>query len=212
MILAATGVHGSLSLLAVALAVTLIWHNGVIASIGPIHLQPQLPVMAAVPLLLAVAIAVSHVGARTPVIFRNSRTLTARGFSHAIIMAAAAIVLFVGDALAVDPVLAASMRNALFLSSLALLGASFAGVEYAWLPVLVAFGSAILSPADAGVWSPYALLISPSVVPAQVAVGAALCTSSLVFASWDPVRPAYLVRRHAQRKLAKVLNQASMTE
>lgn len=198
MILAATGIHSALILLGMAFVITLVWHNGMIEQFGPIRLQPSLPVMVAVPMLLAVACGISHVAPRTPVIFRNRRTFWARALSHATVLVAGLAILAVGDALAVNEVFGPSLRNALFLSGVALAASALAGVAYAWVPVVVVFGVAVLSPADEATWSVYALVMAPTAEAVQIIAGAGVCLAGLALAAWDPFDRAYL-RRAAPR-------------
>ena len=155
-------------------------------------LSPVMPVMVAVPSLLAVACAVSHVAPRTPVIVRNARTVLARTISHTTILAAAAGVLVVGEALNDAATLGPSMRNLLLLTGLALLTGGLAGVTYAWVPVLVLFGAGVLSSPDESTWSLYALVIAPTSEPVQLIAAGFLCAAALGIAAWDPLDRAYL--------------------
>ncbi len=193
--LAATGVHASLVPLAVAAVVTVIWRGGTISAIGPLTLAARLPVVVAVPTLLAVACAISHVAPRTPVIVRSLRTVLARGVSHLTVLAGGLAIVLLGEVLSPASTLGAATRNLMVLGAAALLVAAFAGPAYAWVPVLVLFGTGVLSNPDEATWSVHALLMTPTAQPIQLAVTVPVCLFAVLVAALDPLDRAYLSRR-----------------
>lgn len=194
-ILAATGAGTASWLLVLALGITVVWHDGTIDRIGPLSLSPVMHVMVAVPALLAVACAVSHLAPRTPVVVRGGRTTTARVVSYVTVLGAGALVLALGDTLASSPTLGASARNLLLFSALALATAGLAGVAYAWVPVLLVLGSAVLSPADPAWWSLHAWVMAQTAEPVHVVIAGAACAASVAVAAADPLARAS-VRRY----------------
>ena len=193
-ILAATGVHASLLPVAVALVVTLVWRDGTIVAIGPLTLAAKLPVVVAVPTLLAVACAISHVPMRTPVVIRNVRTVTARAISHLTLLGAGLVVVAVGEVVSPESTAGPALRNLAVLGAAALVTAAFAGPVYAWVPVLVIFGLGVLSNPDDATWSIHALLMAPTVEGIQLGVMIPACLGAVVLAALDPLNHAYLPR------------------
>ena len=194
-IMAATGVHASLVPLVVAVLITVIWRGGMIVAIGPLTLAAKLPVVVAVPTLLAVACAISHVAPRTPVIARSGRTVIARGASHLTILASGWAVVLLGDLLSPVSTTGAATRNLMVFSAAALLVSAFAGPTYAWAPVLVLFGMGVLSNPDEATWSLHALLMTPAAQPLQLAVMVPVCLLAVLVTALDPLNRGYLPRR-----------------
>lgn len=193
-ILTATGVHASLLPLVLAAAVTVIWHDGVISTLGPLTLTPSLPVVLAAPSLLAVACGISHVPPRTPVIARNVRTVAARALSHLAVLAAGLAVTALGALLAPGATFAPAARNLMVFTAVALLVAGLAGPAYAWMPVVVLFGMGVLSNSDEATWSVNGLVMAQELRPGQLLAVVPLCLSALAVAALDPRGLAYLPR------------------
>ncbi|MCB7138207.1 hypothetical protein [Cellulosimicrobium marinum] len=191
MILAATGVHGALVLLAVGLVVTLVWHDGTIDAIGPLTLAVPLPVVVAVPALLAVACGISHQWPRAPVVTWGPRVAGARALSHLTVLGAGVVLVAAGGLLTDPGAAAAALRNLFLLASVAVLVATLVAPAYAWLPVLGAFGVGVLSSPDDSAWSVHGLLMTPAAESVQVVVAGVACAATVLLAAWDPVARAY---------------------
>jgi len=196
--LRATGFGHAVPVLLVALAVTVLYPDGTIETIGPLSVQPAVPVMLLVPALLAVACAVAHGTWPSAVIRRGARTATARAASYCIVLAAGGGVVGVASALSVAPVLGGMLRNLMWLTGVALVTAALAGVTTAWLPVVVACGAAVLSPSSEDPWTVYGWLFLPTSTGAQLAVASLVALVGVGVAVWDPRSPGYL-RIHGGR-------------
>lgn len=193
-ILAGTGIHASLLPLALAAVVTVVWHDGVITTFGPLSLAAPLPVVVAAPALLAVACGISHIPPRTPVVVAGARTVAARAVSHLTVLGVGLAVITLGTALAPAATFAPALRNLMVLTAAALLVAGLAGPVYAWVPVVVLFGMGVLSNPDEATWSLYALVMAQEVRPGQLVAVVPLCLTAVAVAALDPRGLAYLPR------------------
>lgn len=191
-ILAATGAGSAVPVVLVALAVTVLYPDGVIESVGPVSVQPAVPVLLLVPGLLAVACAVSHGTWPTAVVRRSRRTAAARAASYMVVLAAGWGVVELGSALSTGSVVGGMLRNLLWLSGIAVATAALAGVTTAWLPVVVACGAAVLSPATGDPWTVYGWLFLATASGPQLAVAAVVAVLGIGVAVWDPRSPGYL--------------------
>lgn len=191
-VLAATGAVLAVPLLLLALVVVVMYPDGTIEQLGPVSVQPAVPVMLLVPALLAVACAISHGTWTVPVVRRNARTAAARALSYVTVFVLGAAVVWLGDALAATPVLSGSLRNLFWMTGASLVTAALVGVVYAWLPVVVACGVAVLSAATENPWTLYGWLFHPTATDAQLVVAGAAVLVGILVAVWDPRSPGYL--------------------
>lgn len=196
-ILLATGFRGVIPILALALGLTVVFPTGTIDRLGPLSFFPEIKALAVIPLLLALAVGLSHGTGASPVTVQNWRTRTARATSYVTCLSMAALILALGGALAADPDgFAAAMRNLLWLSALALLTATLAGLLYAWLPLILVYCAAVLSPATDTPWTPYGALLRGEARLAEIVVAGLLLCLALLVALWDPRSAEY---RHSGR-------------
>lgn len=191
-VLAATGAVSAVPLLALALVVVLLYPDGEIERMGPVSVEPAIPVLLLVPALLAVACAVSHGTWTVPVVRRNGRTTAARALSYVTMFALGSAVVWLGDILAAEPVLSGSLRNLCWMTGTSLATAALLGVAYAWLPVVIACGTAVLSATTENPWTLYGWLFHPAATDGQFLTAAAVLLTGLSVAVWDPRSPGYL--------------------
>lgn len=200
MLLAVTGFASALKPLIAALALIRLFPHGTIAAVGPLVLSPEVRIITIVPLLMALAVAVSHNSSATPVVFENRRTLLARVLSLGTALGLSLCLVAAMSALGGQQIGLASLRNLLWTSGLALLVSALAGPVYAWFPLVLALGVALVSPADEADWSPYGLLLRDSVSPAQLLVAAGVFTVGAVVRVLNPRHHGYLIRARGARR------------
>ncbi len=191
-VLRATGIRNTYPLVVLAVAVSVLFHDGVIDQVGPLTLTPALRVMVVVPAILAVACALGHDTVTTPVLARNGRVLAARALSYGTVLVLSAAVVVLGAVLAQADVLAASVRNLLWLTGVALATAALFGIAYSWFPVVLAFTGTMLTQPDDSDWSAYGFLFRDVATPAQLVVAGVIALAGLAVAVHDPRSPGYL--------------------
>lgn len=192
LILRATDLRTPVPLAVTALVVVTAFPEGRIERIGPIGLQPALPVLLLVPVLLATGCALAHATWRTPVIHRNARVLLARGLSYGTALVGSLGVVLLGGALTGDDLGGGMLRTLLLMTGLALATAALAGVVYAWTPVVIITAAGILSPPGDDPWTLNGLLFHPQATAGQLTVAAVLCAAGFALAVADPASRGYL--------------------
>jgi hypothetical protein len=191
-VLRATELRTPVPLAVTALVVVLSFPDGRIERIGPVTLQPALPVLLLVPLLLATGCALAHATWRSPVVQRNRRVLLARGLSYGTALVTSLGIVLLGGALAEDDLGGGVLRNLLWMTGLALATAALAGVVYAWAPVVTITAAGILSSPGDDPWTLNGMLFHPQATAGQLTVAAVLCAAGFALAVADPVSRGYL--------------------
>jgi hypothetical protein len=191
-ILLATGSRRTWPILVLALALTVFFPNGTIDRLGPLSFFPEIKALAVIPLLLALAVGLSHGTGASRVIRQNARTRAARAASYGVTLCGGGLILALGGALAADTEgFAAAARNLLWLSAVALLTATLVGLLYTWLPLVLAYCAALLSPVTGSPWTPYGALLRGEARPGEIAVAGLILCAAVALALWDPRSSEY---------------------
>lgn len=198
-VLAVTGWWMTLPMLGLALVVTAAFPDGRIDHVGPMPLYPEVRLLTIVPLLLAVAVAIAHSGAGTPVVFVNRRVRAARLLSYATTMVLALAIVLLGGAVGTDPAVAASLRTLLLMTGICVLTAALVGVVYAFVPAVLAFAAAVLSSPGPGDWTVWGLLLRDTASASQLVVATLVGLVGIGVAVADPRSPDYLRRASTRR-------------
>lgn len=191
-VLSATGFLTSVPFLLAGLATVLLFPNGEISAVGPISLQPAVPVILCVPLLLSIACGIAHTTWPSPVVRRTWRIHLARAFSYALGLGLAVAVLRVGTAVGSAEPSGGALRNLLWMSGLAIATTALAGIAYTWVPVMLSCSAGILSAPTEDPWTLNGMLFHATATPGQLVLSVAICAAGLLLGVWDPVSRGYL--------------------
>jgi hypothetical protein len=191
-ILTATGFAAPVPLFGVALATVVLYRDGRIEHVGPLTVQPAIPVILLVPLLLSIGCAVAHSTWRSPVVHRCLRVQVARAASYLAAVFISACVAALGGWLAEGDLMSGTMRNLLWMVGATITTTALIGITYAWLPVIIACGAGLLSTPSQNAWTLHGLLFHPQATDSQVRFAALTCAVGLAMGIWDPVSRGYL--------------------
>ncbi|GAA2526822.1 hypothetical protein [Rarobacter incanus] len=193
-ILAATGFRRTLPLFIAAAAVGIAAPDGTIDRLGPIVLQPAVPVVTFVPVLVGFAFGILNDAWPVAVIARNRRLIASRAVSLAMATLLAILVVVVIASVSNVATAATLIRNVLWVAGLALAVGSLWGATYAWLPGVVFYLAAIVwGPSDSAL-SPYALLLAPVDQATDIVVPACVAAAALVIGVTNPRNLGWLPR------------------
>lgn len=201
-LLVGSGFRAAYPPLIAALIITAAFPDGTISQIGPFPLQPELRVLITVPILCALATAISHNMTGSRVIPHSARVHLLRLLSILLAATVSGSILAAGTYLGGLEVGGALLRNYLWLSGVAMATSALFGVVYAWFPLMGAFGLALVFPADTSDWSLYGFLFRETATFAQVGVAAALFMVGAGLLVANPRHHGYLPgrrRRHRSR-------------
>ncbi|GAA2241675.1 hypothetical protein GCM10010401_13120 [Rarobacter faecitabidus] len=194
LILAATGLRRTLPLFIAAAAVGIAVPDGMIDRLGPIMLQPVVPVVTFVPVLVGFAFGILNDAWPVAVIARNRRLIASRAVSLATATLLAILVVVVIASLSDVATAATLTRNVLWIAGLALAVGSLYGATYAWLPGAVLYLAAIVwGPSDSA-FSPYMLLLVPVDQALDIVVPACVAAAALVIGVANPRNLGWLPR------------------
>lgn len=175
-------------------AVAFFARDGVISEVGPIQLEPALSVLIAAGVPSAIAIAITCTPPRVPVLMRTRRTVLARALAFGVVSIAAMGAVAGAAALSSSALVLPALRTLLALGAIGLLAATLISVQVAWMPVLLAFGTAVLSPVDAGQWSVHGFVLAEGAPLLQLILVASVFVVALTTAAFDPLCRAHLAR------------------
>ncbi|AQP46858.1 hypothetical protein BW730_04270 [Tessaracoccus aquimaris] len=133
-LLAGSGFRATYPPLLAALIITAAFPHGTISQIGPFPLQPELRVLLSVPILCALATAISHNMTGSRVIRHSARVHLLRLLSILLAATVSGSILAAGTYLGGLEVGGALLRNYLWLSGVAMATSALFGVVYAWFP------------------------------------------------------------------------------
>ncbi|AEI11113.1 hypothetical protein Celgi_0593 [Cellulomonas gilvus ATCC 13127] len=198
-VLAATGFRHAAWFAGAAAATALVARDASVERVGPLQLQPPVPVLMLVPALLAIGCALAHQALPCGVLTRSRRTTAAVSGSYAVFLAAAVAVVCLSAAWARVDVRDGSLRNLGWMVGLALGTSALAGVRLAWLPLVCALGFAMLSTPGSTLAT---FVFAPTTTPWQVGIAGGLLAAGLALALWDPRHLSYPRAFAATRKSA----------
>lgn len=193
-VLPSTGWYATVPVLALAVLLTVAFPDGRISQFGPLPLNPQLRVLVAVPILLAVAVGISQGVAPSPIIFRGGRVFAVRAACYALTLVLSWGIVMLGSLLGTGLPLGACLRNLLLLSGVCAATAALAGIVYVFVPAVVALAAAMVTPGEVSDWTPWSMLFRETASSAQLAVAVAVAVVGLGLAVLDPRSPGYLRR------------------
>ncbi len=193
-VLASTGWYSTVPVLGLAVVLTVAFPDGRISHFGPLELNPQLRVLVAVPLLMAVAVGISQGIAPTPIVFRNGRVLAVRAACYALTLVLSWGIVLLGSRLGTGLPLAACLRNLLLLSGICAAVGALAGPVYVFIPAVVALAAAMVTPGESSEWAPWSMSFRETASTEQLVVAAVVAVVGLALAVGDPRSPGYLRR------------------
>ncbi|MFV0633798.1 hypothetical protein [Demequina sp.] len=202
----------ALVLAALCVAMALGARTEVIRTVGPLVFEPGIPWGVAVGALGATATAMACTPSLGRVVTRTARSVVLRCLMF--LIPATALMAAIALAAALTPSLdfLAGARSYLAFGAVALAACAALGVHFSWLPVVILFGSGVLSPLDAGPWSPFGLVIDPESSASRTGLVAIVFGVSLMIAAYDPANRDHLpggsLRRAQRREVSSAARKA----
>lgn len=192
MSITALGLRPSLVILLLAAGLAGVFRDGTVETLGPLVLTPPLAFVMTVPYLIALAVGIAHLQTGTPIIVYRRRVFIARAVSFFGVLALGLATTVVAGAVSHHDVGGAAVRNVMWLSGLTLLARSLGGVSYAWIPAVLSYGIALVSPVTADPWTVHGMTFGTHTTGGQFWVAGALLAAGFAVAVADPLCRDYL--------------------
>lgn len=193
-VLASTGWYATVPVLGLAVLLTVAFPDGRISYFGPLELNPELRVLVAVPLLMAVAVGIAQSATPSPIVFRNGRVVVVRAVCYALTLLVSWGIVLLGSELGTGLPLAACLRNLLLMSGICAATGALAGPAYVFIPAVIALAAGMVTPGESSEWAPWSMSFRETASTEQLVVAAVVAVIGLALAVWDPRSVGYLRR------------------